>query len=94
MLIYITEAKYLFNYEVELTFNDGKKGIVNLENELYGTMFAPLKNKKVFATVKLDKDIDTISWENGADLAPEFLYYESFKNDKSLTKQFQEWGYI
>ena len=94
MLIYITEAKYLYDYKVELKFNDGKKGVVNLENELYGTIFEPLKDKKIFATVKLDKDIDTISWENGADLAPEFLYYESFKDDKSLTKQFQEWGYI
>lgn len=57
-------------------------------------MFNPLQNKKVFASVKLDRDLDTITWENGADLAPEFLYYKSFKNDKSLTKQFQEWGYI
>jgi len=93
MLIYVTEAKYLHDYEVELKFNDGKKGVVNLENELYGTMFEPLKDKKVFASVKLDKDLDTIAWENGADLAPEFLYYESFKNDKTLVKQFKEWGY-
>jgi hypothetical protein len=93
MLIYITKAKYLYDYTVELKFNDGKKGIVNLENELYGTVFEPLKDKKVFATVKLDKDLDTITWENGADLAPEFLYYESFKDDKTLAKQFQEWGY-
>ncbi|VAW45905.1 hypothetical protein MNBD_GAMMA04-721, partial [hydrothermal vent metagenome] len=39
-------------------------------------------------------EIDTISWKNGADLAPEFLYYQSFKDDKSLTEQFKQWGYI
>ncbi|VAW47651.1 hypothetical protein MNBD_GAMMA04-1254 [hydrothermal vent metagenome] len=94
MLIHVTKAKYLHDYEVELTFNDGKTGIVNLENELYGTMFEPLKDKKVFSSVKLDKEIDTISWKNGADLAPEFLYYQSFKDDKSLTEQFKQWGYI
>jgi len=93
MFIHVIEAKYLQDYEVELKFNDGKKGIVNLENELYGTMFEPLKDKKIFASVKLDKDLDTIVWENGADLAPEFLYYESFKTDKTLAKQFKEWGY-
>ena len=93
MFICITEAKYLYDYKVELKFNDGKKGVVNLKNELYGTMFEPLKDKKVFASVKLDKELDTISWDNGADLAPEFLYYESFKNDKTLKKQFHEWGY-
>ncbi len=93
MFIYVTEAKYLHDYKVELKFNDGKTGVVDLENELYGTMFEPLKNKNFFASVKLDKDLDTIAWENGADLAPEFLYYESFKDDKTLAKQFQEWGY-
>jgi len=93
MLVYITEAKYLHDYKVELKFNDGRKGVVDLENELYGTVFEPLKDKKVFSSVKLDKDLDTIAWENGVDLAPEFLYYESFKDDKTLAKQFQEWGY-
>ena len=93
MFIYITEAKYLNDYKVELKFNDGKKGVVDLESELYGTVFEPLKDKKIFASVVLDKDLDTITWENGADLAPEFLYYQSFKDDKSLEKQFQEWGY-
>lgn len=94
MFIYITKAKYLCDYKIELKFNDGRKGIANLENELYGTMFEPLKDKEVFASVLLNKDIDTIVWENGADLAPEFLYYQSFKDDKSLQKQFKDWGYI
>ena len=93
MFIFIEEATYLEDYKIELKFNDGKKGIVDLQSELYGTMFEPLKDKKVFASVKLDKDLDTIAWENGADLAPEFLYYKSFKDDKTLARQFQEWGY-
>jgi len=93
MFIYVEEAKYLEDYRVELKFNDGKKGIVNLEKELYGTMFEPLRDKKLFANVKVDKDIDTITWDNGADFAPEFLYYTSFKDDKSLKQQFDKWGY-
>ncbi len=93
MFIYVEEAKYLEEYRVELKFNDGKKGIVDLEKELYGTVFEPLKDKKLFASVKVDKDIDTITWDNGADFAPEFLYYTSFKDDKSLKQQFDKWGY-
>ncbi len=46
MSIHVIEAKYLHDYEVELKFNDGKKDIINLENELYGTMLEPLKEKK------------------------------------------------
>ncbi len=42
MLIYVTKVKYLQNYTVELTFNVNKKGIADLESELYGTVFEPL----------------------------------------------------
>ncbi len=94
MFIYVTEAKYLHDYEVELRFSDGKKGVVDLKDELYGTMFEPLKDKELFSSVRLDEDLDTIAWGNGADLAPEFLYYQSFKDDKSLAVQFKKWGYI
>jgi hypothetical protein len=94
MFIYIKSAKYLKDYKIELVFNDNKRGIVDLESELYGAVFAPLKNKDIFSKVKVDKELDTITWENGADLAPEFLYYKSFQNDKALKPQFKEWGYI
>jgi len=94
MFIFVEEVKYVEDYKVELKFNDGKKGIADLESELYGTMFEPLKDKSIFSKVKVDKDLETITWENGADLAPEFLYYKSFQNDASLKTQFKQWGYV
>jgi len=75
-------------------FNDGKKGVVDLSDELYGEVFKPLKDKNLFAKIKVDEDLETITWENGADLAPEYLYYKSFKNDKALEPQFKHWGYV
>ncbi|RLA09075.1 MAG: DUF2442 domain-containing protein [Gammaproteobacteria bacterium] len=94
MFIYVEEGRYLEDYKIELKFNDGKIGIVDLESELYGDMFESLKDKNLFAKVKFDKELETIVWENGADLAPEFLYYKSFENDETLQQQFKQWGYI
>ncbi len=94
MFIFVEEARYLEDYKIELKFNDGKKGIVDLQSELYGTMFEPLKDKSIFSKVKVDEDLETIAWENGADLAPEFLYYKSFQDDASLESQFKQWGYL
>ncbi|MBN2464849.1 DUF2442 domain-containing protein [candidate division WOR-3 bacterium] len=37
-------------------------------------LFAPLKDRAKFAALRLDPELGTIVWENGADLAPEFLY--------------------
>lgn len=73
MILHITDAKYLQGYQLWLKFNDGSEGVVGLAHELWGSIFAPLKNLALFSQVKLDKALDTIVWPNGADLAPEFL---------------------
>ena len=74
MILHITDAKYLQNYQVRLKFNDDVEGIVDLSNELWGSMFEPLKDLSLFRQVRLDSELHTISWPNGADLAPEFLH--------------------
>jgi hypothetical protein len=33
-----------------------------------------LKDVDYFKTVRVNPDIDTIVWENGADFSPDFLY--------------------
>jgi len=74
MILHVTDVQYLQNYQLKLTFNDGVAGIVDLSNELWGEMFEPLKDPVLFSQVRLDKELDTIVWVNGADLAPEFLH--------------------
>jgi hypothetical protein len=71
-LIKVIEAKHVSGYKIALTFNDGRKKIVNLEEELYGEVFEPLKNIEYFKHFKLNPF--TIEWDNGADFSPEFLY--------------------
>ena len=58
----------------EALLNDGAEGFVDLTEELYGEMFEPLKDMALFRSVRLDPELKTIVWANGADLAPEFLH--------------------
>jgi len=74
MILHVKEAKYLYDYVIWLRFNDGAEGMVDLKDELYGEVFEQLKDMKKFKSFKVDPDFETIAWENGADLAPEFLY--------------------
>lgn len=67
-------AEYIADYRVRLSFSDGTEGEVDLEAVLWGEVFQPLKDKKLFQNFKLDADLATITWPNGADLAPEYLY--------------------
>lgn len=72
MFIHVTQAKYCGDYKVRLTFNDGTEGEVDLSSELYGEIFEPLKSKDFFSSFELQGH--TLTWNNGADFAPEFLH--------------------
>lgn len=74
MILHVTEAKYRHDYVIWLRFNDGAEGEVDLAGELEGEVFGPLKDINKFKTLKVDPFLGTVVWENGADLAPEFLY--------------------
>jgi len=94
MFLHIIEAKHISDYKVEVVFNDGKKGIADLSDALNGDIFEPLKDKSVFAQLKIDKELETISWANGADIAPEYVYFQAFKNHPEFQELFKKWGYV
>jgi len=94
MFLHVKEAKYLRDYRIEISFNNGKTGIADLSDTLEGEIFLPLKNIKEFSSFEVDKELATIVWPNGADLAPEYLYFQAFKDDKDLEAQFKKWGYL
>jgi len=57
-------------------FQDGTEGEIDLKNELWGEVFEALKDIRFFQTLKVDPELHTVVWPNGADLAPEFLYQQ------------------
>jgi hypothetical protein len=71
---YVTEVEYQIGYCLLLTFEDGSRRRVDLESHLDGEMFEPLREIALFRTARLNADIDTVVWENGADMSPDFLY--------------------
>lgn len=85
MILHVKEAKYLHDYVLWLRFNDGIEGEIDLQNELEGEVFGPLRNFEEFKSFKVDPVLETIVWDNGADLAPEFLYENISINSRSET---------
>ena len=73
MILHVTKARFLSGYKIWLSFNDGSSGEVDLAGKLTGSMFEPLSDKRLFARFRVDKELGTVVWDNGADLAPEFL---------------------
>ncbi len=73
MIPHVVKAEYRGGYRIWLQFNDGAEGVVDLKDELYGEMFEPLRDIKQFRSFHIDPELETLVWDNGADLAPEFL---------------------
>lgn len=74
MVPHIIHMQHVSGYRLWLKFDDGREGEVDLEKELWGEVFEPLKEQLLFKKVRLDTELNTITWDNGADFAPEFLY--------------------
>lgn len=86
MLIDVSETRYVRDFVVWLRFEDGSEGEIDLSGELYGPVFEPLKDQEYFKQVKVDPELGTIAWPNGADFAPEFLYEELTLTHSAGTK--------
>jgi hypothetical protein len=73
MLARLIDARHIRDYTLWVRFADGCEGEVDLWGELDGEVFEALKDKDFFARMKLDPELRTVVWPNGADFAPEFL---------------------
>ncbi len=73
MLPRITEAQYISEFTIRLRYADGLQGEIDLSQELHGKIFQPLLNPDYFRGFRLDPELHTLVWPNGADFAPEFL---------------------
>ncbi len=62
-------------YRLWVEFEDGLAGSVDMSPDLYGPVFEPLRDVRVFEQVFVD-EFGVVCWPNGADLAPEVLYDE------------------
>jgi hypothetical protein len=79
-LIRVVEARVVRPYVLDVTFNDGVRREVDLEAELWGEVFEPLRDPAFFARATVDPVLGTVVWPNGADFSPEFLYFGDERN--------------
>jgi hypothetical protein len=71
----ITSVEPLQAFVVRLSFDDGRTREIDLEGELWGPMFEPLRrDPQLFRQVRVDDQLGTIVWPNGADMDPDVLH--------------------
>ncbi len=84
----IQNVEYIGEYRLRLTFFDGFVGEVDLASKLegkVGPVFEPLRDRTSFAKARVDTELGTIVWPNGADLAPDVLREQAAPVAKSMS---------
>jgi hypothetical protein len=68
----VTNVIPLENYLLSVEFSNGEKGILDMRPYLDFGVFKRLKERDSFHQVRVS--FDTIEWNAGVDLDPEFVY--------------------
>jgi hypothetical protein len=68
----VVNAVYRGGYRIHLAFQDGREKTVDFASWLRGPVFEPLKDVAYFQRFFVEGG--TVTWPNGADIAPETLY--------------------
>lgn len=67
-MLEVAEAQYVDQFRIQIRFNNGDEGVVDLADTLWGPVFEPLKDPAVFRRFEVSDVLHTVTWEN-ADLA-------------------------
>jgi hypothetical protein len=61
-------------FTLRVSFEDGTSQVIDFRPALHGEIFEPLRDSAYFDQVRLDPEIGTIVWPNGADFEPATLH--------------------
>lgn len=74
----VKEAKYVGDYRLQITFENGKSGTVDFRKYIErGGVFSRLAEPEYFREFSINRELGVITWSNEVDLAPETLYAEA-----------------
>ena len=70
----VTQVKVVNPWTLYIAFGDGTERIIDFKSVLAGELYGPLQDLALFNQVRVDPDVHTIVWPNGADFDPATLH--------------------
>ncbi len=93
-MLSVTHAQYMQPKTLKVTFNNHEEYLIDFSDTIkkdHRQIWQQLADDNLFKKFSIDHD--TVCWDNGLDVAPEYLYFLANKNNPVLKKQFIAWGY-
>ena len=73
-IVKVTGFEKVAPFKLCVHFDDASERTIDFRPVLKGPVFGALSDEKLFDTVRLDSEIHTLVWENGADFDPATLH--------------------
>ncbi|MDQ3667561.1 MAG: DUF2442 domain-containing protein [Acidobacteriota bacterium] len=70
----VTSFKIVGPYTLRVIFDDLSEQTINFHPILAGELYRPLRDIEVFNKVRIDPEVHTLVWPNGADFEPATLH--------------------
>ena len=61
-------------HQLRVEFGDGLSRVIDFKPILWGELYEPLLNPSFFSQVRIDPEVHTLVWPNGADFDPATLH--------------------
>jgi hypothetical protein len=61
-------------YTLRVRFDDDTEQTIDFRGILAGELYGPLRNLDLFNQVRIDPEVETLVWPNGADFDPATLH--------------------
>lgn len=87
----VTAFRIVAPFTLRVEFDDGAARTIDFKPVLEGEVFGQLRDAKLFNQVKLDPEVHTLVWPNGADFDPATLH-DWQEHEKELVAMAKQWA--
>ena len=87
---WIKSVEILGPYQLRIGFTDGVSQSIHFEPILHGELLGPLRDINLFNQVRIDEEVGTIVWPNGADFDPATLH-DWGEHERAFQEMVRSW---
>ena len=89
----VTAFAIVAPYTLRVEFEDDTHQVINFHPVLAGNFYGPLRDPHFFNQVKLDREVHTLVWPNGADFDPATLH-DWPMHKEALVQRVKTWDQV
>lgn len=86
----VRSVKIVAPYTLRVGFDDATEQTIDFRPVLAGELYGPLRELSIFNQVKIDPEVHTLVWPNGADFDPATLH-DWPENVSAFAERAREW---